>query len=133
MRFVIKEVISFPKEYQSGILYWSKEFEMSAHKCACGCGDVIQIPVDAQNFRITGTSSNPTVRPSIGNWGVCDSHYYITAGNVEWLPKLSAEQISIGRTYEDARRKAHYEHMNSSFWAPLKNRVRKFWEWLRSF
>lgn len=132
MRYHIEEVVSFPDVYMPGVLYWSKEFEMSAHLCACGCGDVIQLPVDPLNFSIKETSNGPTLRPSVGNWGVCDAHYYITAGAVQWLPKMSAEQISRGRAAEDARRDAHYESIRPPLLARIKGFFVRLWRSLWS-
>lgn len=108
MRFEIVEVERFPADIKPGALYWSREFKMCAHRCACGCGDVIQLPVDDLNFRIIEDNNGVTLRPSVGNWNICDAHYYITGGDVEWLPKLSPAQIAAGRGAEDARREAFY-------------------------
>ncbi|WP_409568348.1 DUF6527 family protein [Methylobacterium sp. J-072] len=112
----------FPKIFESGIFYWSKEYEISAHKCACGCGDVIQLPIDDQNFNITIEPTGFTLRPSVGNWGICDSHYYITRGGVEWLPQMSQATIVAGRQAEDARREAHYSH-KPTWWQRLRGWV----------
>lgn len=128
MIFTVKTVVSFPREFEPGVLYWSKEFEMSAHKCACGCGDVIQVPVDPQNFSITETATGPTMRPSIGNWGVCDAHYYITAGKVQWLQKLSREHIASSRAYENARRETHYATLRPSMVARIKTWWNQLWK-----
>lgn len=132
MNYVIEEVVSFPHSFQPGILYWSKEFEMSAHVCACGCSDVIQLPVDSQNYTIILTPTGPTLRPSVGNWGVCDAHYYITAGNVEWMPKWTPTQIAIGRAAEDARRQTHYEAARTPLLARIKGFLVRLWRSLWS-
>ena len=108
MRYELVNVERFPKVVEPGKFYWSQEFEMSAHQCACGCGDVIQLPIDALNFKITHGARGFTLRPSVGNWGVCDSHYFITNSAVEWLAKLSPAAIAAGRRSEDARREAYY-------------------------
>lgn len=130
LRYSLKEIVSFPDVYEFGVLYWSKEFEMSAHLCACGCGDIIQVPVDLMNFSIVDGSMGPTVRPSIGNWGVCDAHYYITNGEVEWLGTLSKEQIIESRSFEDSRREAYYSNVQSSAFMKLKAAISSFMRWL---
>lgn len=126
MSFRIEEVVSFPDSYTPEVLYWSKEFEMCAHLCACGCGDVIQLPVDPLNFSIRETPDGPTLRPSVGNWGVCDAHYFITAGKVEWLSKWSSEQIAAGRAAEDARREDYY-NQRPSWLQRVANFVARVW------
>ena len=108
MKFGLVEVERFPSVIEPGSLYWSREFKMCAHRCACGCGDVIQLPVDELNYRIVERDSGVTLRPSVGNWGVCDAHYLITGGEVEWARKWSPEEIAIARAMEDARREAHF-------------------------
>ena len=69
---------------------------------------MIQLPVDNQNYRLAVGAKGVTLRPSIGNWNVCDAHYYITDGGVEWMPKWSAAQVAAGRAAEDARRERFY-------------------------
>lgn len=108
MKFELVEVERFPKKRETGKLYWSREYEMSGHLCACGCGDFIQLPITPADFRIAVGRNGPTLRPSVGNWNVCDAHYYITDGEVQWLPKLTPAQISLGRAHEDARREAYF-------------------------
>lgn len=103
---------------------------MCAHLCACGCGDVIQLPVDPLNFSIRETLGGPTLRPSVGNWGICDAHYYITAGEVQWLPKWSPEQVAWGRAAEDARRSEHYDR-KPSLVRRTWNFLIKIWNFLR--
>jgi len=108
MRYKLAEVERFPKPLEAGVLYWSKEFGVSAHLCACGCGDAIKLPIGPLDFSIRDGPGGPTLRPSVGNWNVCDAHYFITDGEVEWAAKLSPAQIASARAAEDARREAHY-------------------------
>ena len=117
MRYSLVEVQRFPETLESGKLYWSKEFEISAHLCACGCGDVIYLPVGPVDYSIALDRDGPTLRPSVGNWNVCNAHYFITNGAVQWAGKWSAEQISAGRAREDARRVVYY--------APLPESLRR--------
>jgi hypothetical protein len=109
LKFELVTVETFPKDLEIGKLYHSPEFKTSRHLCACGCGDVIRLPIDHLHHRITIGPNGPTVRPSIGNWHVCDAHYYITDGSVEWLPKWSSQQIAAGRRYEDERRELYFK------------------------
>lgn len=122
MRYELVEVERFPAVIEPGILYWSREFKMCAHNCACGCGDVIQLPVDELNYRITEEAGGVTLRPSVGNWNICDAHYLITRGGVEWARQWSPEQIAAGRKAEDARREA--------FYARRQTGRGRLWSWL---
>jgi hypothetical protein len=108
MRYKLVEVERFPEKIEAWNLYWSKEFEMSAHLCACGCGDRIYLPVGPVDYSITLDPNGPTLRPSVGNWNVCNAHYLITDGAVQWAGKWSAQQIDAARAHEDARRAAYY-------------------------
>lgn len=108
MKYNILEVEQFPDSFEPGILYWSKKFKISAHLCACGCGDVIYLPVDPANYSIRMDKRGPTLRPSVGNWNVCNAHYFITNGDVRWAAKWTPEQIAAGRAAEDARRDVYY-------------------------
>ncbi|SRR6266568_5450239 len=108
MRYSLVEVGRFPDTFEPGKLYWSKEFEISAHLCACGCADVIYLPVGTVDYSITVDRDGPTLRPSVGNWNVCNAHYFITNGAVQWAGKWTAEQISAARAHEDSLRAAYY-------------------------
>jgi hypothetical protein len=108
MKYRLVEVERFPETIGPGKLYWSKEFEISAHLCACGCGDVIYLPVGPVDYSISADADGPTLRPSVGNWNVCNAHYLITNGTVRWAAKWTAEQIAEGRALEDACRAAYY-------------------------
>lgn len=104
---------------------------MSAHLCACGCGDVIYLPVDAVNYSIRVDRSGPTLRPSVGNWNVCNAHYFITNGAVQWATKWTPEQIAAGRTLEDARRTAYYSSRKRTVTQVLLAWVRGLLKFLR--
>ena len=124
MSYNLVEVERFPKSFDDGMLYWSQEYEMSAHKCACGCGDVVYLPVDAANYQISSSPKGVTLRPSVGNWGVCDAHYLITNGKIEWADKWTPAQIKKNRSREDARRAVYYAPPNLSLSAKIANWIR---------
>jgi Family of unknown function (DUF6527) len=125
MKFSLVEVERFPDSLEPGRLYWSKEFGMSAHLCACGCGDVIYLPIGPVDYSIVVSNSGPTLRPSVGNWNVCDAHYFITNGQVEWAPKWTPEQIALGRDQEDKRREAYYASPKRSFLKTIMQWIRQ--------
>lgn len=89
MKYVYRAVERIPKPLINGVVYHSEEFEVGALLCACGCGHRVSLLVP-DSHQVTSEGGMATVRPSIA---VCDapckSHYYITAGRVEWLPTFT--------------------------------------------
>lgn len=89
MRYVYQAVERLPKQLENGVIYHSKEFEVGALLCACGCGHRVSLLVP-DSHQISSDGAMATVRPSIA---VCDapckSHFYITTGRVEWLPAFT--------------------------------------------
>ncbi len=88
-RFTIERTVHFPpkEKFQDGVLYFSKEFKLAAHLCACGCGGEVVTPIDDGTRGWTLDEAGPTLFPSIGNWSgerPYHAHYYIKNGNVEW-------------------------------------------------
>jgi hypothetical protein len=89
VRYVYQAVERIPKVLSNGVVYHSEEFEIGALLCACGCGHRVSLLVP-DSHQVTSEGGMATVRPSIA---VCDapckSHYFISAGRVEWLPAYS--------------------------------------------
>jgi len=127
MRYRLVEVEELPEVLEPGTLYWSEEYEISAHLCACGCGDVIYLPVGPVDYSISMAPSGPTLSPSVGNWNVCNAHYWITRGEVVWASQWSPQRIAASRAIEDARRVAYYGRPEN-WWRRFSKRLRA---WLR--
>lgn len=123
MRYRLVEVEELPETLEPGALYWSREYEISAHLCACGCGDVIYLPIGPVDYSISMDPSGPTLTPSVGNWNVCNAHYWITRGEVAWASQWSLQHIAASRAVEDARRTAYYDR-SESWWRRLVHRLR---------
>ena len=90
MRYRYQAVDRIPKQLSPGIVYCSEEYEIGALLCACGCGHRVSLLVP-DSHRITSEGGLATIYPSIS---VCDapckSHYFIRAGDVEWLTAFSS-------------------------------------------
>jgi hypothetical protein len=118
-----------PKELKPGMLYLSEEFKIGVHLCPCGCGSKIRTPIGLTAWTFTETADGPTLWPSIGNWQLpCQSHYWITGGEVMWAPNWTSEQIAAGRQAEEQRHRAYYEELD-------RKRTRlpaRIWRWLKS-
>ena len=89
MQFRYQLVERVPKQLSNNVVYHSEEFEIGALLCACGCGHRVMLLVP-DSHQIISHGGMATIRPSIA---VCDapckSHYYISAGRVEWLPAFT--------------------------------------------
>jgi Family of unknown function (DUF6527) len=117
-----------PRELKPNVLYVSEEFDIAIHLCPCGCGSRVKTPLGAAEWSMEENESGPTLEPSLGNWQIaCQSHYWITRGNVEWAAKWKPEQIAEGRRYEEKRRRAYYEANDRQRGGPLQ----RFWWWLK--
>jgi hypothetical protein len=129
MKFALKHVYYMPKELESNTLYVSGEFDIAMHLCACNCGTVVKTPLGPTEWSVRETSNGPTLRPSVGNWQECQSHYFITDGEIEWCEKWSEAEIAAGRRNEEERREAYYGALDQkrSLW------VRRLWNWLLDF
>lgn len=93
MKFVVRTVDRIPKQLEPGVVYHSEEFELAAMLCACGCGHRTTLLVP-DGHQVTSQHGYATVRPSIGAWdSLCRSHYYLTAGDVEWMSAFSGTEV----------------------------------------
>ena len=114
-----------PKSIDKGILYVSRRFGVTAHKCPCGCGTKVILPLGPCEWSIAERNGKPTLHPSVGNWQIpCKSHYWIKNGQIEWLDSWSDEQIEAGRAKEQTRRELYYKNkflQRGSVWTRLKN------------
>lgn len=121
-----------PKNLDNGVVYHNEEFELAAMLCACGCGHRVDLLVP-DGHQVSSVDGLATIRPSIA---VCDapckSHYFITAGRVEWLPEFTqAEATAVMRDQiaRHASRDSRARSWVQRFWAALVrafNRVKAF-------
>ena len=122
MKFSYQAVERIPKQLSSNVVYHSEEFELGALLCACGCGHRVMLLVP-DSHQVTSENGMATVRPSIA---VCDapckSHYFITAGRVEWLPAFTdalATSVMRGQIARhvilDAKRQSWVSRVRSAF------------------
>lgn len=91
-------VETFPAEPTDGVLYVSMPYASAMHRCLCGCGEEVVTPFGPTDWKMTFDGESVSLHPSIGNWSLsCQSHYWITEGEVHWSRRWSAEQIAAGR------------------------------------
>ena len=97
-----------PDELQEGVLYVSMEYATVVHKCLCGCGKEVAMPLSPTDWCLTFDGDSVSLDPSVGNWGFpCRSHYWIGNNRVLWCGDMPQSLIDAGRA-RDKRAKAEY-------------------------
>lgn len=103
-------VKSFPDKLQEGTLYVSVEFGTTAHRCFCGCGQEVYTRLSPRDWMMVYDGETVWLDPSVGNWSFpCQSHYWLTRGNISWAPQWSREQIEEGRSLDRLRRARYHD------------------------
>ena len=73
--------------------HYSRQFEMAALACACGCGHRVMLNLLDQH-QLVIERGLPTVNPSIlVSDAPCLSHFFIRKGRVEWAKQLSRNTV----------------------------------------
>jgi hypothetical protein len=74
-----------PEQFQEGILYVSKRYEVAIHLCACGCKAKTVTPINEKTgWKFSEGPNGPTLSPSIYNNQTCGAHYFLTDGKIVW-------------------------------------------------
>lgn len=74
-----------PAELEEGVLYVCLDCDVVVHKCACGCGEKVVLPLSPEYWKLS-YDGEVTLSPSIGNYQYdCKSHYYIRDGKIVWV------------------------------------------------
>ena len=93
------------------------------------CGLKISTPLGPTEWTLEETDGGPSLTPSVGRWqSPCQSHYWITDGEIVWSGKWTPEQVAAGRSAEEARRVAHYDALDRK----RAGIFRRLWAWLKS-
>lgn len=122
MIYSYQAVERIPKVLSDGVVYHNEEFQLAALLCACGCRHRITLLVP-DSHQVSSEGGLATIRPSIA---VCDaqckSHYFVTAGKVEWLPAFTQAQASNVMRNQIARHALHDRRPSwiETSWAALK-------------
>ena len=95
-----------PAELEEGVLYVCLECDVVVHKCACGCGEKVILPLAPEHWQLH-YDGYITLSPSIGNYQYkCKSHYFIRNGKVIWV--YSEEKLQ--KEKKRKRKKSFWEH-----------------------
>jgi hypothetical protein len=90
-------------------LYVSLKYNMTSHRCASGCGQLVPLPLSPADWSLTYDGETISLNPSIGN-GIlaCQSHYFIRKSEIVWLSDMTAVQA---RQQQEADSELLGQHM----------------------
>lgn len=133
-----KFVEFIPEDLQDGTIYISLNFCTAIHKCVCGCGKEVVTPLSPTDWELTFNGKSISLFPSIGNWSFpCQSHYWITNGNISYASKWDRDRINTVRRKDKKDKKTYYNdskiHNKEDFTKGKSNAEKKrtFWDIIR--
>jgi hypothetical protein len=127
-RYVAQFVESFPTPMEQGVLYISTTYSTAGHICPCGCCREVVTKLSPARWKVI-FDGEVSLRPSVAATGLpCNSHYFITRGEVDWHRKLDSVQAARAqaadrRAVEDCRMSPAVPSRN--WWARLTRRNAK--------
>lgn len=125
--YALECVESFPTPMEPGVLYVSLPYSTAGHICPCGCGREVVTKLSPARYKII-FDGEVSLRPSVAATGLpCNSHYFITRGEVDWHAHLdsaqkSRAQASDRRAVEARRTPAH--QARPKWWSRLWSRMK---------
>ncbi|MCP9199246.1 DUF6527 family protein [Gramella sp. GC03-9] len=109
-----------PEDIKEDKLYVSVENEIIVHKCCCGCGEKVFLPLSPVDWKFIFDGESITIDPSIGNWGMaCKSHYWIKNGKIVWSNNWNQDQIDDCRINETVEHQRYFNSKKISFWSRI--------------
>ena len=92
-------VPQLPERLEEGILYICEEFDLTAHKCCCGCDEDVYNKLSPVKWQLLKRrDGSVSLTPSIGNWNyACRSHYWIEENRVIDAGSMSESAIKAVR------------------------------------
>ena len=126
MKYAYEAVESIPRQLREGVVYHNQDFELAELLCACGCGHRVTLLVP-DGHQISSYCNIPTITPSILVADApCRSHYFITDGEVQWLPAFSPGQAESVMRRQISRHVAA-DRASRSRWERFRRAVLKTW------
>lgn len=125
-----------PDRLEPGKLYISQKYSTAAHLCCCNCGNEVVTPLNPAKWRLIECNGTVSLSPSIGNWSFpCQSHYWITDGQVNWVGALSPTRIEVvrNRDHHDAELYAETKTGNQSVRRHMWMLWEKFIRWIQRY
>jgi hypothetical protein len=110
-----------PDRLEEGVLYIAEEFNLTAHKCCCGCGEDVYNKLSPVKWRlIKMRDGSVSLEPSVGNWKyACESHYWIRENRVIDAGPMSVKAIEAVKKQDRRDRDKHIARVNAkaqNFW-----------------
>lgn len=134
-------VKQFPEQLIEGILYVSEEFELTAHKCCCGCGEDVYNKLSPVKWCLSKSSDGSvSLYPSIGNWKYqCKSHYWIRNNQIIEAGTMSVKEIEMGQIRDRQDRDRYIAQINSQaesklsikIWRSIRSVIRRILQYLK--
>jgi hypothetical protein len=107
-RYTAEFIESFPTPMETGVLYVSVKYSTAGHICPCGCGREVVTKLSPARWKVT-FDGEVSLWPSVAATALpCNSHYFITRGEVDWHeslapPQAARAQAADRRAVEDYR------------------------------
>lgn len=103
-----------PEKLEDHVIYVCLPFSTVAHKCPCGCGHEVNLPLSPRDWQLIFDGETVSLFPSVGNWSLpCESHYWIENDQVVWAKRWSRQKIERNRKLDregrsDQKRKSSF-------------------------
>jgi hypothetical protein len=119
-------VEQLPDQLTEGIFYICEGFDLTAHKCCCGCGEDVYNKLSPAKWRLTKMpDGRVSLHPSIGNWKyACKSHYWIRANRVIDAGPMDVGAIEAVQQRDLRDRDRYIAQLNSQ---SISDRSKSFW------
>jgi hypothetical protein len=123
-------VEQLPDQLDEGVLYICEEFNLTAHKCCCGCGEDVYNKLGPAKWWLTKMpDGRVSLDPSVGNWKyACKSHYWISKNRVIDAGLMSARTIKEVQQRDRRDRDRYIAHINAQ---PVPERSINIWARIR--
>jgi hypothetical protein len=124
-------VEQLPDEMKEGVFYICEAFDLTAHKCCCGCGEDVYNKLGPAKWRLTKMpDGSVSLDPSVGNWKyACKSHYWISKNRVIDAGMMSARAIEAVQQRDRRDRDKYISEFNGQ---PVPERKVTAWGHIRS-
>jgi Family of unknown function (DUF6527) len=108
-------VEQLPDQMEEGVLYICEEFDLTAHKCCCGCGEDVYNKLSPAKWRLTKMpDGSVSLYPSVGNWKyACKSHYWISKNRVIDAGPMGARAIEAVQQRDRRDRDRYIARVNA--------------------
>lgn len=121
-RYAARFVESFPTPMEPGVLYISVTYSTAGHLCPCGCQREVVTKLSPARWRIV-FDGEVSLLPSIAATGLaCNSHYFITRGDVDWhqtLSPMEAQRAKEADRHATAAQCSTHDPLLKSLWRRL--------------